>query len=136
MCSREAPLANNSDVSIEPFRGSNPEPAEGWSWFLTPYELAYVEQFNVRPVREGSWVGSEDAELRLEQEAEGIRSPLPAPKRPRWTRRPARLRWLWILATAVVFAVSAGLLGFGVVNTLHAQQIKADTIKIGSTFQK
>ena len=129
-------MANNSDVSIEPFRGANPEPAEGWSWYLTPYELAYVERFNARPVREGSWVGSEAAELRLEQEAEGVRSLAPVPKRPRWTQRPARPRWLWILATVAVFTVSAGLLGFGVMNMLHAQQIKADTIKIGSTFQQ
>lgn len=55
-----------------PVRGVNPEPSGGWPWCLTEYEVAYVREYQVRPMREGSWVGNPEKDRRLDDEAAGV----------------------------------------------------------------
>jgi hypothetical protein len=109
-------------------RGVNPVPAGGWPWHLTDYEVGYVREFKVRPVREG-WLGTPEESYRLDQEAYGVQvnAPVPVPERRRY-----RL-WLWLTVTTAVVAVGAVAAIIGIINlstaaNLHetASNIEAD----------
>lgn len=104
-----------------PIRGINPIPVEGWSWFLTADEVAYVQAFNVRPLRDASWIGGLEDEARLDLEADGIRSrpndlQIRTPKG--FVRRPR----VWFTAYAVItaaFVVCLVLGVFGLMDSIH-----------------
>lgn len=94
-------------------RGRNPAPDGGWPWFLTGYEIAYIQEWNVRPPRLDGWEPTPDAEHRLETEAEGIRSKRESRAKIPWRKKRVRRSWPWITACALVLAcsVGAGVLG-------------------------
>jgi len=94
-------------------RGSNPAPDGGWPWFLTDYEIAYIQEWNVRPPRGDGWGSTPEAEHRLETEAEGIRSRRRTAAEVRWGKRRVRHSrpWITISALLLVCAVGAGVLG-------------------------
>lgn len=82
-----------------PVRGVNPEPSGGWPWCLTDYEIAYIAEYRVRPVREGSWAGNPEQEALLKEEAAGALNQASARRRPSRAGMPA-----------LVFVPIAGLL--------------------------
>lgn len=92
-------------------RGVNVAPEGGWSWGLTDYEVAYVREFSVRPVREG-WPGTPEHTARLDQEADGIRR-LPAPPA---KQAPGHRLWLWLIVCAAIVAAGAVATVLGITN--------------------
>ncbi|MEL4317932.1 hypothetical protein WJX64_02855 [Leifsonia sp. YIM 134122] len=139
-----------SDAAHPPItRGVNPAPDTGWSWYLTDYEIAYIHQFNVRPVREG-WTGSPEEIARLDQEADGVRvrgyQPAPEPRlatapppvmeqepdpQPSAPSAPRRYRrWLWVLIAAVMVAGGAVAATIGIMNLNAVATLNEQTAEI------
>ncbi|KQO98495.1 hypothetical protein [Leifsonia sp. Leaf264] len=137
-----------SDAAHPPItRGVNPAPDTGWSWYLTDYEIAYIHQFNVRPVRE-DWPGTPEEIARLDQEADGVRARgyQPAPE-PRLVAAPPPMlepepqayvpaeprryrRWLWVLIAAVMVAGGAVAATIGIMNLNAAATLNEQTAEI------
>ncbi|TFC08479.1 hypothetical protein [Cryobacterium sp. MDB2-33-2] len=94
-----------------PVRGFNPRPESGWPWFLTEYEVNYVERFNVRPMRDQLWADEAAADARLDLEAEGVRfhprAKLKAPRQPTRLRRHVRHPWIVITIAALLVGAAA-----------------------------
>ncbi|GAA2007711.1 hypothetical protein [Microbacterium ulmi] len=112
-------------------RGENPEPDDGWPWYLTDYEIAYIREWNVRPPRSGSWVATKDAEHRLETEADGVRQRRGVVTSEPWGRRRVGHPWAWFVASAVLVLVGV-VAGTGAVLTLqeqHALSQRTDEIR-------
>jgi hypothetical protein len=131
----EAPLTDEP-----PIRGVNRQPAPGWPWHLTDYEISYVERFNVRPLRDESWAIDAHTELRLDQEADGVRSAagrqlLGKPPRESWLRARAKRRWPWILATSLVAVVAVGLLALSGINLAQVDHIEKQTHSVNAKWR-
>ncbi len=126
---------DNVNPALEPQtitvqRGENPRPDTGWPWILTPYEIAYIQAFNSRPVRGGDWAGSERDEVRLDDEATGIRAQAaPAKGKPKRARVPQALRpgaisgrpatvpvWVALTVSFVLVAAAVVYLSLGLAN--------------------
>ena len=120
------------DVRIE--RGDNPRPAEGWSWYLTEHEVAYVVEYNVRPMRDATWAGDAAADARLELEAEGVRAASKVVSRARSSTSSHPRRWI---AVAVAIFVAAGVM-FAVMafNLATTDALKASTHSVNKTWQQ
>ena len=103
-------------------RGLNPAPAGGWSWTLTDYEVGYVREYNVRPVRDG-WPGAAEDHARLDQEADGIRHlPAPPAKEP-----PGHRLWLWLVVCGAIVTIGAGASALGLLNLTAASIVNEHT---------
>lgn len=110
----QAPFqATHSPNALSPVRGVNPEPVTGWPWHLTEYEVAYVQEFNVRPPRSATWSGTGEDERRLEQEADGIRTRHISSHSSR-----VRRNWPWVTAATVMIllAVSSAAAGIALIS--------------------
>ena len=113
---------------IEVVRGENPRPTGGWGWSLNQYEVDYVKQFRVRPVRDQTWAATLNDEARLDQESDGILAassadfPTPAGARKSVTH-PA----VWI--SIVLLLTVGGCVAFtaGIFNVLGANQFSVAT---------
>lgn len=112
-------------IDSPPERGQNPEPEGGWPWSLTDYELAYIREFNARPVREG-WTGTDRDEDRLDDEAEGIRANRPAAAREHRTIR----RSVVLSVSGALLAVALASGGLGLANMLTALATEATTLEL------
>jgi hypothetical protein len=115
----------------------NPQPPDGWSWSLSPYEVAYVERFRVRPVREGA-TESQTIKDSLDAEAAGILDLERARvRRPGWGSRTARLPGLW-LSLIAVGAVLATVLTLAVVhnvasaNDYSTRKVSVDVVGVSN----
>ena len=118
-------LSHSETTRDIPARGVNPEPDAGWSWMLTEYEIAYVQEFNSRPPRLTGWAGSERDEMRLDDEATGVRGM-------RKTKRASRgvNGAIAILTLSLILAATAGTTFVAVMNTLNAEKIRVATVSI------
>jgi hypothetical protein len=97
---------------------------------LTPYEIAYIHAFNSRPVRGGDWAGAERDEVRLDDEATGIRALVaPAMRKPKLARgaQPSRREnfaarqttvpvWVALTVSFVLVAAAVVYLSLGIAN--------------------
>lgn len=106
-------------------RGVNPVPTGGWPWHLTDYEVGYIREFGVRPVREG-WAGTPEENHRLDQEAYGaqVNAATRAPQRRRY-----RL-WVWVFVTSAIVAVGAVATTFAIINLSTAADLNRSTSHI------
>lgn len=114
-------------------RGQNPVPEDGWTWYLTDYEIEYIRAYNVRPPRTESWSGTAEAEYRLEQEADGVRQAR-QPRNPswrQWGRRRVRRSWPWVTLAALLVAcsVTLGAAGFQGLNEAQSVAQKTHNVK-------
>ena len=109
-------------------RGENPRPADGWSWHLTDYEIAYALEYNVRPVRGVEWSQDPATESRLDQEADGVRN------RSRVLTKPRRqlLRWPFAMAFAILVLGSVAMTWQGIVNVHYAIQFDEKTHSVAN----
>ena len=106
-------------------RGLNPAPAGGWSWNLTDYEVGYVREFNVRPVRD-AWLGTPEDNARLDQEADGVRR---GPQHPVNVPRRHPL-WLWLAVSGLMVTAGAVAMVLGVMNVTAAATLNEKTSSI------
>lgn len=120
------------DVRIE--RGDNPRPAEGWSWYLTEHEVAYVVEYNVRPMRDETWAGDSASDARLDLEAEGVRAAAKATPRIKSSTSTHPRRWI---AVAIAIFVAAGVM-FAVTafNLATTDALKVSTHSVDKTWQQ
>jgi len=110
-------------------RGENVEPADGWPWFLTPYEVAYVESFNVRPARHG-WDGSSAQNDALNLEAEGVRTQQSRQRTIGGRTRPRVKRpWMWWTAVVLILGVGGWAASSGMQNLHTVSDLKMATTK-------
>lgn len=114
-----------SESITPPIRGHNPEPEIGWPWCLTEYEIAYVRLFNARPIRGANWDGSPEDEVRLDQEADGIR----LDRRAHSPRRIIR-RWPWMAATAFSLAIALAGAAVGTLLIHDSQRLNDETQRV------
>jgi hypothetical protein len=117
-------------VNTSPVRGNNPKPSSGWPWSLTDYEVAYITAFNARPVREDGWAGDTSAEVRLDQEAEGVRRTISTPKAS-WWRLPVGRRWPWITAWLVLLAAAVVFTTLATLQMVDAGKLQATNSQLG-----
>ncbi len=120
-----------------PTRGVNPPPDNGWSWHLTEYEVAYIEAFNVRPVRDKTWILSPENEARLDQEADGVRRFKTKKSKPviPWRGRTASIRWPWILAIVIALAVASVLTTLSIQNVLQVGHLADQTRSVNKEWR-
>ena len=106
-------------------RGVNPAPTGGWSWNLTDYEVGYVREFNVRPVRD-AWLGTLEDNQRLDQEADGVRlRPVQPVKEPRRYQL-----WLWVAVSGAIVAAGSVAVVLGIMNVNAAAALNEETSSI------
>lgn len=86
-------------------RGQNPEPSEGWPWNLTAFEVEYIIEFNVRPMRPSGW-GDAAAEQRLDEEAEGVKEhrKVAALRRKTWPLAPVMIIFCGTLVASLALS--------------------------------
>ena len=118
-------MTNSKATQQIPVRGTNPEPDGGWTWALTEHEIAYVQEFNSRPPRQDNWAGSERDEMRLDDEADGIRRLRKTNRSPRGVNGLAAG-----LTLIVIVLATAGITFVAVMNTVNAEKIRVATISL------
>lgn len=115
-------------------RGENPRPADGWSWHLSEYEVAYVSEYNVRPMRDETWAGSSASDATLDLEAEGVRAATKVNARVKSSisSRPRR----WSALAIVILVVAVGLFAVTVFNLRTIDALNASTHSVNKTWQQ
>ena len=120
-----------------PVRGVNPEPIEGWPWCLTDYEIAYIKEFRVRPVREGTWAGRPEQEALLNAEAEGVVSgpPVAQPRTRRDIPRSVFFPVVGVVLLVCIASIVATLLARDQLSLLESRSAEiADELKSSNSW--